>query len=244
MIFMKALKWLVVALSLAIGLMLIVGINKWNRLPSGQSILSDFEAVAGNGLKPHISYDDFPLHVRHAIFAAENSTHHGYGVSWNNCIWRYFSRSNVRELGIRSFPTSCIDGLSYRAAEEFLSREYSIRPKWPFVHVMLLGWKMEWTLGRQKVVELILNQSYFGKSAYGFPQAANAFFNKPLSELSISESATLAGLIAAPAILGPNRNPVRSKTRRDKVLKEMLVRGNISTQTYQSAISETLGSKK
>ena len=96
-----------------------------------------------------------------------------------------------------------------------------------------LSLKLEQHYTKEQILETYLNVIYFGNSAYGIESAAQTYFNKPAKELTLAESATLAGLIKSPK----NYSPIHSKTnclkRRNLVLKNMYEDNYISEKVYK-----------
>lgn len=105
---------------------------------------------------------------------------------------------------------------------------------------LLLTKKMEKIMTKDEILETYLNVIYFGESAFGIEQASQVFFNKPASDLSISESATLAGIIKSPAKYSPIYNYENALSRRNLVLKEMLKDYFISEEEYSDAINSNI----
>jgi penicillin-binding protein 1A len=79
---------------------------------------------------------------------------------------------------------------------------------------------------------------YLGDGNYGVGAAAQNYFRKPVSQLTLSEAATLAGLIPAPSAWAPRESPVSAENRRQLVLQKMLQQGYISTDQYNQAIAQ------
>ena len=96
----------------------------------------------------------------------------------------------------------------------------------------LMSIALERRLSKDKVLELYLNDVYLGQrgsfAIHGVPEAARLFFGKDVSNLSLAEAATIAGVIQAPPRYSPFNNPERSKERRNTVLKAMAESGFIS----------------
>ena len=86
----------------------------------------------------------------------------------------------------------------------------------------ILAMRIDQALTKQRVLELYLNEIYLGLHAYGVAAAAQAYFNKPLDQLDLSEAAFLAALPKAPNNYNPFRYPDAAKSRRDWVLDRML----------------------
>ena len=91
---------------------------------------------------------------------------------------------------------------------------------------------------KQEILQMYLNQIYFGNGAYGIKQAASKYFAKEVKDLSISESALLAGLIKAPSALNPYEHMEKATERRNLVLALMKQQGFISSQQYEKAKQE------
>ncbi|MEZ5452202.1 MAG: penicillin-binding protein 1A [Thiothrix sp.] len=102
----------------------------------------------------------------------------------------------------------------------------------------LLAIKLEQTLSKAKILELYLNKIYLGNRAYGVASAAETYYGKTLDELTLAQSAMIAGLPKAPSRYNPLANPERAMIRRDYILKRMLELGHISQKEYQVAIKE------
>ncbi|WML38622.1 penicillin-binding protein 1A [Neobacillus sp. OS1-2] len=88
---------------------------------------------------------------------------------------------------------------------------------------------------KQEILQMYLNQIYFGNGAYGIKQAAGKYFAKEVNDLSISESAMLAGLIKAPSALNPYEHMEKATERRNLVLAQMKEQGFISAEQYEKA---------
>lgn len=93
---------------------------------------------------------------------------------------------------------------------------------------------------KAQILELYLNQIYFGDGAWGIEAAAQEYFAKPASELTLPEAALLAGLIRAPSRLNPRVRPEAALRRRAVVLQKMAVQGWIGEEEAREAASEPL----
>mgnify|MGYP003612261852 FL=1 len=98
----------------------------------------------------------------------------------------------------------------------------------------------ESSYSKDEILEMYLNSAYYGAGAYGVSQAANIYFAKTPENLSLAESATLAGLLNAPSALNPFENPEACKNRRDLVLKTMAKRGMITTNLATNTSNEPI----
>lgn len=101
-----------------------------------------------------------------------------------------------------------------------------------------LSLKIEQRYDKKKILELYLNQVYFGAGAYGIHSAARVYFNKSPKDLTLSESALLAGLIQAPSRFNPLETPDRAFVRQDEVLGRMKATGAITQAQFDEAMAE------
>lgn len=108
------------------------------------------------------------------------------------------------------------------------------------VNEMLLATELERAYSKKEILEMYVNTIYFGRNAYGIETAANVYFNKSAAELTVSESAILAGMIKAPNNYAPDKNAEKCKTRRDRVLKLMLEQNVIDVESYDEAIASEI----
>jgi penicillin-binding protein 1A len=100
---------------------------------------------------------------------------------------------------------------------------------------IMLALKIEHEYPKNKILELYLNQIFMGHRAYGVAAAAQVYYGKPLSELSLAEYAMIAGLPKAPSTYNPITNEARAIERRNYVLHRMLELNQITQQEYEDA---------
>ena len=108
------------------------------------------------------------------------------------------------------------------------------------VNEMMLATELERAYSKKEILEMYVNTIYFGRNAYGIETAANVYFNKSAAELTVSESAVLAGMIKAPNNYAPDKNAEKCKKRRDMVLKLMLEQKIIDCETYDEALASDI----
>ncbi|MFH1684458.1 MAG: PBP1A family penicillin-binding protein [Candidatus Margulisiibacteriota bacterium] len=101
----------------------------------------------------------------------------------------------------------------------FLTRRKTILRK---LAEIVLAMQIERRYTKEEILELYLNQVYFGHNAYGIESAANLYFGKPAADLDLAESALLAGIIRGPELYSPYRNFKGSKIRQIHVLNKLL----------------------
>jgi penicillin-binding protein 1A len=99
-----------------------------------------------------------------------------------------------------------------------------------------LAWQLEHTLTKEQILTKYLNTVYFGNGAYGIQAAAETYWDVDPFDLSLEQSALLAGLIAAPVTFDPVTHPVRANARRKRTLRAMLELDMIDQVRYQQAV--------
>ncbi|WP_434107531.1 penicillin-binding protein 1A [Paraburkholderia caffeinilytica] len=119
----------------------------------------------------------------------------------------------------------------------FLSSEKTYTRK---IYEMLLAYKIESKLTKDQILEVYMNQIYLGQRAYGFASAARVYFGKDLKDLTLAESAMLAGLPKAPSAYNPVVNPKRAKIRQEYILQRMYELHYITQDQYEAASKQPL----
>lgn len=114
----------------------------------------------------------------------------------------------------------------------FLSRRKTLARK---IKEVILSIQLERDYSKYEILEMYLNQIYFGSGAYGIDTAAKVYFGKNVQELSLEECAMLAGLIRAPATYSPFKNPEKTIHRRATVLSRMHAVGFITKEQKTEA---------
>ena len=120
---------------------------------------------------------------------------------------------------------------------KYLTNEKTIKRK---IKEIYLTKKLEASESKDDILESYLNTIYYGNGAYGIGNASMKFFSKTPSELTLSESCILAGVVNSPANYSPINNIEKCKARRNLVLNEMLEDGRITNEEYISAINEDI----
>jgi penicillin-binding protein 1A len=105
---------------------------------------------------------------------------------------------------------------------------------------IILAVRMESLLSKDEILEIYLNQTYYGHGAYGVEAASTMYFGKSVGELSLDEATLLAGLPKAPTTYSPYNAPDRAMRRRAHVLRRMFETGYITAEDEMRAQGETL----
>ncbi len=103
------------------------------------------------------------------------------------------------------------------------------------VRQALMAYQLEATTSKKSVLEAYLNMVYFGNGRYGVESAARGYFGKPAADLTLAESALLAGVIRSPSRYAPTSDPAAAKTRRNQILDGMRDAGLITSEQEVAA---------
>lgn len=145
---------------------------------------------------------------------------------------------NVQSGSVRQGGSTLTQQL---AKNLFFTAERSLARK---VFEALAAVLLETAFTKDRILELYLNEVFLGQEGnvaiHGFGAAAESFYGKDVSELTLAEAATLAGIIKAPSALSPRNHPDRAKERREIVLAKMEERGVITAKDRQRAAKEEL----
>jgi penicillin-binding protein 1A len=154
-----------------------------------------------------------PANMKNAIIAIEDNNFYEHGgVDFLGIV-----RAGVANLW-RSRVARRVDHHDAGGTDLFADAQKTYSRK---LQEIMLAYRIEKELGKDKILELYMNQIYLGERAYGFGSAARIYFGKPIQNLSIAEAAMLAGLPKAPASANPVVNPKRATERQQYIIKRM-----------------------
>lgn len=178
-----------------------------------------------------IDYADLPPQLVNAFIAAEDQnfwTHPGIDIQG---IARAVVNNGLHMMGFNARFSGASTITQQVAKNFFLTSERTISRK---IKEAILALRLERTFSKEHILTLYLNQIYLGARAYGVGSAALMYFNKPVSELTLSECAFLAALPKAP------NNREDAIERRNYVLRRMVDEGYITQAEADAAAAETL----
>lgn len=192
----------------------------------------------GDERRKPLNINDTPQVLINAVLAAEDDSffdHHG--IDFKGLI-----RAAVSNFSSSGGSRQGASTITMQVARNFyLSRDQTYTRK---IKELFLAIKLEQVLSKQEILSLYLNKIFLGHRAYGFAAAADAYYGKPLQELSTAEISMLAGLPKAPSTFNPISNPDRALIRRNYVLGRLNELKKINDSDYQSAFSEPITAKK
>ncbi len=142
--------------------------------------------------------------------------------------------SDVRKMRLAQGASTLTQQL---ARNLFLHPEKTITRK---IQEAVLALEIERQYTKQEILRYYANQIYMGHGRYGLEAASRYYFGKPARELSLVESATIAGLIQRPEALSPFKNAERALARRNHVLGRMVIEGFLSEEEAEAARQEPI----
>ncbi|WP_077000075.1 penicillin-binding protein 1A [Variovorax sp. KK3] len=175
---------------------------------------------------------DIPKVMQDAVVAVEDA--------------RFYEHPGVDAVGLlRAVVANLRHGLHQGAStitmqvarEIYLSQERTLTRK---LSEAMLAFELERRFGKERILEIYLNQIFLGRRAYGFAAASETYFGKPLAQITLAEAAMLAGLPKAPQANNPVVNPRRARARQLYVLDRMQEVGMISAEEAAAAKKEPL----
>ncbi|MBI5906282.1 MAG: PBP1A family penicillin-binding protein [Deltaproteobacteria bacterium] len=161
-----------------------------------------------------VPYKSIPPHVVNAFVAAEDANFFRHkGVD-------YFAifRAVLRDILSGGFAQGASTITQQTVKSLFLTPEKSIARK---LKEIILAYRIEGKLSKEEILYLYLNQIYLGDGAYGVEAAAQSYFSRGVSTLTLAEGAMLAGLAQAPTRYSPRNHLDRAKSRQRYVLRRM-----------------------
>lgn len=255
--------WLAVSSPLVTGAVAIAQLRSWGRdLPSvpdlaawaarapqtsrlvahDGTLLADLVFTDGKaaGRRTLLRGAGIPLHVVQAVLAAEDGRFLLHrGVDYQAVVRAAWT--NWRAGEIREGASTITQQLARNLLPLAIGTERSAARK---VREILLARQIERAWTKAEILGAYLDLIYFGAGAYGIAAAAEAYFAKPVTTLTLAEAAMIAGLIQAPSRLDPWRDLAAAQTRRDEVLVRMVRNGWIAENAAENARAAPIGLRR
>jgi penicillin-binding protein 1A len=190
-------------------------------------------SIHGEANREVVPLDRISPNIKRAVLASEDSDfyfHHGINPKG---VGRALA-SNLRGGGVREGGSTITMQL---VKNLFLSRRREFTRK---IAEAVLAIRLEQILSKDQILEMYLNQVYWGHNNYGVQTAARSYFNKAAENLTIAESAMMAALIQAPEEYSPFASMKKAKEQQEIVLGRMLTLGWITQAEHDQAVSEKI----
>ena len=180
-----------------------------------------------------VSIDDIPADLKNAVISTEDKNFYRHrGFDTFGLVRSIFA--NIKAGSLKQGASTITQQL---ARILFLSNERTFDRK---IKELIIAHRIEKTISKNEILELYLNSVYLGSGTYGVLSASKTYFDKELDELTLAETALIAGLPQAPSVYSPFQNPDAAINRRNQVLKRMYKTGCITKEQYEAAKKEEL----
>lgn len=190
--------------------------------------------------REYVSIDQVPQDLKNALVATEDS--------------RFYSHNGVDYIGVvRALLSNLVGGSTGQGASTItqqlarllylpdISTEQtfmdSVNRKFREISI---AYQLEEKYTKDQILEMYLNEYYFGSGAYGIEAASETYFGVPVSQLDLAQCAMFAGLPQAPSVYAPNSDFEAAKKRQSEVLARMVSAGYITQEQSDAAYAEEL----
>lgn len=212
--------------------------------PIGSIEVYDFEdnfvgVLQGKEDRQVIKLEDVSDYLKQAILAIEDSDfYHHKGLSITGIIRAFIKNTAAKRVvqGGSTITQQMVKNLFIKEDERY---KRNILRK---IQELFIAIEVEQKYDKDRILEIYLNQVYFGNRAYGIERAAQRYFSKPASQLNLVEASYLGGLLTAPSYLSNNLD--KAKERQQVVLKRMKENGYITKAEYEKAKEADVKFKK
>ena len=187
--------------------------------------------ISSGGESTWVDFSDMPLHLKQAAVAIEDERFYSHkGVDWKRTVKGVLNLASGDVGGGSTITQQLVKNLTG-------NDEYSIKRK---IIEIVSALNLEKNNSKDEILEFYLNTIYLANGCRGIEAAANRYFGKSTSELTLAESATIVGITQYPSYYNPITNPENNKERRSVILWKMWQLGIISEEQYRSAAEEEL----
>ncbi len=179
-----------------------------------------------------VSVQSLPAHVKLAVLAAEDAgfyEHEGLNYFGIARALLVNARARTTRQGGSTITQQVVKNLLLATHERTLSRK---------IREALLARRLEQEFSKDEILEVYLNQVYFGRGRYGIEEAARDDFGKSARDISVAQAALIAGRIANPHEFHPRTNLGAALSRRAYVLDQMRAKGFLSEAQWKTARDE------
>ena len=189
--------------------------------------------LSGSENRIWVDYEDIPEDLEHALVAIEDKRFYDHkGVDWYRTVGAVFNMF----LGMRdNFGGSTIT----QQLIKNLTGDNEVTVQRKLVEIFR-ALEFEKKYDKEEIIEWYLNAVYFGEGCNGIYTAAQTYFGKEPSELSLAECASIVGIVNLPTYYSPFYSVENNKTRQETVLREMYEQGYITYDEYTEAVNEEL----
>jgi penicillin-binding protein 1A len=194
------------------------------------SLLTEFHATENREI---VTFDKMSENIKNAVVSVEDKRFYLHqGVDYKRII-----SALISDIRTKKYSQGASTITQQYVKNVYFSQEKTLRRK---VNEALVAIQIERNYTKDKILELYLNTVNFGSGSYGIEKAAQTYFGISAKDLSVSQSALLAGLLKAPEVYSPFNNLENSISRRTVVLNLMKEQGFIDEEQYRQAVEDPI----
>lgn len=197
-----------------------------------------YQLSSSLGKKINVKYEDFPPHLINAVISIEDQSF------WENP--GFDLKAIIRSLLVNLRSGKIVSGAS-TITQQLARLSFSDKKNRSFfrkIKEILIAIRINFLFSKKEILTTYLNNVYFGNMVYGAQSASLLYFNKDVNNLSLNESAFLAGLIASPERYNPYLRIDQAKKRRNEVLDLMVKKGYLSSKKSKKIKEEEINVEK
>jgi len=187
-----------------------------------------------------ITYSELPKHIVEALVATEDERFYLHsGIDFTA-----LGRVMVKTILLQNEQSGGASTLSQQLAKQLFTKNPSSNTLERVIQKLkewIIAVRLERNFTKEEIIALYLNKFNFINGAYGIKAAAEIYFGKSQEDLSVTEAATLVGMLKNPSLFNPLRRPERVKERRDVVLGQMRKSGFLSRKQMVALRNQDLG---
>lgn len=192
---------------------------------------------SANGRKNIVLINNLNNNTINAFIASEDRNFYSH----NGLNFKRMAKALYKNITSRSFKEGASTISQQLIKNTHLTGDKTIKRK---LNEIRLTMQLESKYSKDEILEMYLNTIYFGHNCYGLGNAAIFYFDEKAENLTLEQSATLAGLLTSPNNLSPFKNEEKCRQKRDTVLNSMLQCGYISEDIYKQNICLPLSAKR
>ena len=197
----------------------------------------EYEKISGTGSRFWVEYSRVPQYMKDAFVSIEDErfySHNGFDIKRTfRAILDYVTQGSDAQGG-STITQQLVKNLTNNQDRTPVRK---IQEIW-------LAYQLEQELTKEQILELYMNTIYLAQGVNGVQTASRLYFDKDVSELTLAECASIAGITQYPSYYDPFIHPDNNKEKQEVVLRKMLELGKINQEEHDQAVAEELNFKK
>ena len=217
----KSLIFLIILIVILASFLCLIGFAYYSNALKEEPLISRIETYTNKD--NYVTFDNLSTTYLNAVVAVEDHRYYDHGPVDLIAIARAFY-TNIRDNELDEGGSTITQQV---AKNVVFNQDKNIIRK---LGELFAAYDLEKNYSKSEILALYVNSSYFGDGYYGIYEASMGYYNKPPTDLTLSEASMLAGIPNAPSVYAPTVNPDLAKKRQKHVLDKMVEYGYISQE--------------